>query len=199
MSDVVLGDDGVARCSWGASSPDYVAYHDLEWGRPEASDRALFEKLCLEGFQSGLSWLTILRRRDAFRVAFFGFDYERVAAMTEADVDRLVTDQSIIRHRGKIESTVNNARRAEELVGEFGTLGAYFWAYEPMQPPPLAATSPESTAMARDLKQRGFTFVGPTTLHAFMQAMGMVNDHDPRCFAHADVEEERTRFVRPRT
>jgi DNA-3-methyladenine glycosylase I len=199
MGDVVVGDDDLTRCGWGASSPDYIAYHDLEWGRPEASDRALFEKLCLEGFQSGLSWLTILRRREAFRVAFHGFDYERVAAMTEADVDRLVADQSIIRHRGKIESTINNARRAKALAGEFDTLGAYFWAFEPELPPPLAATSPESTAMARDLKQRGFTFVGPTTLHAFMQAMGMINDHDARCFVYSDVAEERVRFVRPGT
>jgi DNA-3-methyladenine glycosylase I len=197
MLDVVTGEDGITRCEWGTSAADYLAYHDNEWGRPESDDHRLFEKLCLEGFQSGLSWLTILRRREAFRVAFHGFDYDRVAEMTEHDVERLVQDESIIRHRGKIVSTINNARMAQALVTEFGTLGAYFWGYEPQAPPALAATSPESEAMAMDLKRRGFSFVGPTTLHAFMQAMGIINDHAPQCFAYSEVATERDRFVRP--
>jgi DNA-3-methyladenine glycosylase I len=197
MLDVVTGDDGVTRCEWGTSAADYIAYHDTEWGRPESDEFRLFEKLCLEGFQSGLSWLTILRRREGFRAAFFGFDYNRVAEMTERDVDRLVQDETIIRHRGKIESTINNARRTQALVAEYGTLGAYFWGYEPEVLRRPAATSPESTAMATDLKGRGFTFVGPTTLHAFLQAMGIINDHAPACFAYAEVETERNSFGRP--
>jgi len=197
VTDVVTGEDGVVRCQWGTSAADYILYHDTEWGRPVTDDFQLFEKLCLEGFQSGLSWLTILRRRDGFRRAFHGFDYRRVADMTTSDVDRLVEDTSIIRHRGKIESTINNAHRAQELADEFTTLGAFFWSYEPTVRRDLAATSLESEAMAKDLKRRGFTFVGPTTLHAFMQAMGIVNDHGTGCFAYPQVEAERATFVRP--
>ena len=169
---VILGDDGVARCSWADSAPEYRAYHDTEWGFPVHDDRRLFEKLCLEGFQSGLSWLTILRKREAFRRAFAGFDVARVAGFTEADVERLLADASIIRHRGKIEATVNNARRALELP----SLDAYVWAFD------------DATALAKDLKRRGWRFVGPTTVYAFMQAMGLVNDHEPGCAIRARVE-----------
>ncbi len=199
MSDeLLIGDDGVARCWWGASAPDYVPYHDTEWGFPVDDDRALFEKLCLEGFQSGLSWLTILRRREGFRTAFHGFDIDRVATMDETDVERLLQDASIIRHRGKIESTVNNARRAQELLAEVGSLGAFFWSFEPDPNDRVVDTkTPESTAMAKALKSRGFTFVGPTTAYAFMQAMGIVNDHVDGCAAGAAAEEARRTFVRP--
>src|SRR4051794_7604016 len=164
---VVTGDDGVLRCWWGDAPPDYRAYHDEEWGFPVADDHRLFEKLCLEGFQSGLSWLTILRRREAFRRAFAGFDFERVARFTEREVERLLADASIIRHRGKIEATINNARRAQEL----DSLAAYLWGFE-REP---------AEALARDLKRRGWRFVGPTTVLSFMQAMGLVNDHLPDC------------------
>ncbi|MFQ5554016.1 MAG: DNA-3-methyladenine glycosylase I [Acidimicrobiia bacterium] len=192
------GADGVVRCDWGNAPPDYVAYHDEEWGFPVDDDRLLFEKLCLEGFQSGLSWLTILRRRDGFRDAFHGFDPGRVAEMGEGDVERLLDDASIIRHRGKIEATINNAHRAIELVDEAGSLGAFFWSFEPDPEDRIIDTAtPESTAMAKELKQRGFRFVGPTTAYAFMQAMGIVNDHHPECFVFAAVEQARQGFERP--
>jgi DNA-3-methyladenine glycosylase I len=196
---VVLSDDGVARCWWGAGTPDYMAYHDTEWGFPVDDDRLLFEKLCLEGFQAGLSWLTILRRRPGFRAAFHHFDFVKVAAMGDEDVNRLLDEPRIIRHRGKIESTINNARRALELAAEWGSLGAFFWSFEPEERrPTLAASTPESVAMAKALKQRGFTFVGPTTAHAFMQAMGIVNDHLTACSVHPAVEAARSAFERPR-
>ncbi len=195
---VVMGEDGVARCWWGASTADYVAYHDDEWGMPVADDPVLFEKLCLEGFQSGLSWLTILRKRADFRRVFHDFDYRRVAHMSDTDVARLLQDASIVRHRGKIESTINNARQAIELADEFGTLAAYFWRYEPEQSPSaLPSQTAESRALARDLKRRGFTFVGPTTAYAFMQAMGLVNDHLDGCEAGERCESARRRFARP--
>lgn len=197
------------RCAWCGEDPLYVAYHDREWGYPVADDRRLFEKICLEGFQSGLSWLTILRKRDAFREAFHGFDFERVARMDARDVARLLGNPGIVRHRGKIESTVNNAQRAREVADEHGSLAAYFWRWEPapsarprrITPAVLAtlATSPESAALARDLKRRGFTFVGPTTVYAFMQAMGMVNDHVHACDTRAAVATARARFVLPRS
>ena len=197
-SRVLRGDDGVNRCWWGASTADYMPYHDHEWGVPVDDDHQLFEKLSLEGFQSGLRWLTILRRRDGFRTAFHGFDIEQVAAMGPPDVERLLTDEGIIRHRGKIESTINNARRAQELAAEFGSLGAFFWSFEPDPDDRVIDTkTPESTAMAKALKSRGFTFVGPTTAYAFMQAMGIVNDHEPGCDAHPAVEAARAGFVRP--
>ena len=196
--DLVTGDDGRSRCAWGASTPDYVEYHDGEWGLPVDDDDRLFEKLCLEGFQSGLSWLTILRKRDAFRRAFHDFDYRAVAEMGPADVDRLLLDASIVRHRRKIESTMNNARRAIALADEYGSLGAFFWQYEPTLPSLIGASeTPESWAMAKELKRRGFTFVGPTTAYAFMQAMGLVNDHLTDCFAHPIVEGARAEFRRP--
>lgn len=196
--ELVVGADGVARCAWGASAPDYVPYHDDEWGFPVDDDRLLFEKLCLEGFQSGLSWLTILRRREGFRAAFAGFDLETVAAMGDADVERLLHDERIIRHRGKIVATITNARRAIDLTAERGSLGAFFWAFEPDATDRVVdTTTPESTAMAKELKRRGFMFVGPTTAYAFMQAMGIVNDHVAGCAGHPAVEAARARFVRP--
>jgi DNA-3-methyladenine glycosylase I len=185
------GPDGRARCGWGVSTEDYVAYHDTEWGFPVRDDRRLFEKLCLEGFQAGLSWITILRKRPAFRAAFADFDMTKVATFGARDVTRLLGDAGIVRHRGKIESTINNARRALELVDEHGSLAAYAWSFEP---PPAErprvmtlsalramAKTPTSTRLSKDLKQRGWSFVGPTTVYAFMQAMGLVNDHLEGC------------------
>jgi DNA-3-methyladenine glycosylase I len=202
------GDDGVVRCSWGDSAPEYRAYHDRECGFPVDDDRRLFEKLCLEGFQSGLSWLTILRKREGFRRAFLGFDFERLASFGDRDVERLLTDASIVRHRGKIEATINNAARAVELVEEQGSLAGYFWRYEPgpaARPERLTwdvlstlATTPESQALAKDLKKRGWRFVGPTTAYAFMQAMGIVNDHVNGCAARPSADSARARFAVPR-
>jgi DNA-3-methyladenine glycosylase I len=205
---LTVGADGKRRCSWGDTPAQYAAYHDNEWGRPMADDHRLFEKLCLEGFQAGLSWLTILRKRENFRAAFAGFDFERVARFGARDVERLLTDAGIVRHRGKIESVINNARRARDLAEEAGSLAAYFWRYEPSpksrprhldwQTLRAMATSPESVALSKDLKKRGWTFVGPTTVYAFMQAMGLVNDHLDGCFCRAVVERERRAFTRPR-
>ena len=202
------GPDGRLRCSWGLSAPDYVRYHDEEWGFPVADDRRLFEKICLEGFQSGLSWLTILRKRDAFRSAFAGFDFGRVARFGPRQVRRLLSDAGIVRHRGKIESTVQNACRALDLAEEFGSLAAYFWRFEPdpaSRPDRLTwarlrrmATTPESTALSRDLKRRGWTYVGPTTVYAFMQAMGLVNDHLDGCAVRGRVDRARRALRRPR-
>ena len=184
MADLVRGDDGVVRCAWGASTPDYREYHDDEWGRPVTDDARLFEKLCLEGFQSGLSWLTILRKRDNFRAAFAGFDFEKVAAFNDRDVERLLQDAGIIRHRGKIEATINNARRAVELVEAEGSLSAFVWRHDDPKP------------LAKELKRRGWRFVGPTTVYAFMQAMGLVNDHEPGCDARERCERERAALSR---
>jgi DNA-3-methyladenine glycosylase I len=204
---IVVGEDGVARCRWGASSPEYVAYHDAEWGFPVDDDTRLFEKLSLEGFQSGLSWLTILRKRESFRRAFAGFDPERVARFGERDVERLLADASIVRHRGKIESTINNARRCLELRDERGSLAEYVWSFEPdpgTRPSPLTwaalrelAQTDESRALAKDLKRRGWSFVGPTTVYAFMQAMGLVNDHVDGCAVRDRVEQARRAFSGP--
>jgi DNA-3-methyladenine glycosylase I len=198
MELVGIGGDGVVRCAWGTGPDDYVDYHDNEWGRPVDDERRLFEKLILEGFQSGLSWLTILRKRPAFRSAFADFDYAVVAGFGEGDVTRLLTDTGIVRHEGKIRSTINNARRSLEVVEEFGSLGALVWSFEPEPGPPSQdATSAESTALAKELKHRGFTFIGPTTAYAFMQAMGLVNDHQEDCAFRDVVEDERSRFERP--
>ena len=204
----VAGNAPAGRCWWAGSDPVYVDYHDREWGFPVADDRRLFEKICLEGFQAGLSWRTILHKRDAFRAGFAGFDFERVARFTARDVERLVADASIVRHRGKIESTRNNAQRALELVGEFGSLAAYFWRFEPAaasRPKRLTRavlagmpTSPESVALSKDLKRRGWSFVGPTTDYAFMQAMGLVNDHVDDCATRAAARKARRAFERPR-
>jgi DNA-3-methyladenine glycosylase I len=202
---VVVGEDGVARCWWADSAPEYRTYHDTEWGMPVADDIRLFEKLSLEGFQAGLSWLTILRKREAFRAAFAGFDFHAVARFGEDDVQRLLADAGIVRHRGKIEAVINNARRAEELVAGTGTLAHYVWEFEPAPRAGgldraglagLAATA-ESRALAKSLKGRGWRFVGPTTVYAFMQAMGLVNDHLDGCAAQATVETARARFTRP--
>jgi DNA-3-methyladenine glycosylase I len=197
---IAVGEDGVRRCWWADSAPEYRAYHDREWGFPVADDVRLFEKLSLEGFQAGLSWLTILRKREAFRRAFAGFDFKRVARFDEHDVERLLGDASIVRHRGKIEAVINNAGRAVGLVREEGSLAAYVWRFEP--PPDRAAVSlqphtSESRALARDLKRRGWRFVGPTTVYAFMQAMGLVNDHLVGCEIRPAVDGARAEFVRP--
>ena len=195
------------RCSWPGEDQLYVRYHDEEWGRPVTDDRRLFEKICLEGFQSGLSWITILRKRENFRRAFDDFDPARVARFGARDVQRLLKDAGIVRHRGKIESTINNAKRALELIDEKGSLAAYFWSWEPAGTRSAEAaharalmkmsTTPQSTALSKDLKARGWTFVGPTTCYAFMQAMGLVNDHVDGCDVRADIERARTRFTRP--
>jgi DNA-3-methyladenine glycosylase I len=198
---------GQGGCTWPGTDELYLRYHDEEWGRPVTDDRRLFEKICLEGFQSGLSWITILRKRDNFRRAFTDFDPAVVARFTGGDVQRLMKDAGIVRHRGKIESTVNNARRALELIDEKGSLAAYFWSWEP---PPAArprtltrarlmamSTTPESIALSKDLKKRGWTFVGPTTCYAFMQAMGLVNDHVAGCAIRVEIERARAAFIRP--
>ena len=198
----------VARCWWAGADPVYIDYHDREWGFPVRDDRRLFEKICLEGFQAGLSWRTILGKRDAFRAGFANFDFERVARFRARDIERLVLDAAIVRHRGKIESARNNARRARALVDEFGSLAAYFWRFEPSvssRPKRLTrdvlggmATSTESIALSKDLKHRGWTFVGPTTVYAFMQAMGLVNDHVHGCATRAAAQAAREAFERPR-
>jgi DNA-3-methyladenine glycosylase I len=204
---LLAGDDGRDRCAWHGNLDDYRRYHDAEWGRPVTDDRRLFEKICLEGFQSGLSWLTILRKREGFRAAFAGFDFDRVAAFGEEDIARCLADPGIVRHRGKIVSTINNARRACELRSEFGSLASYFWRYEPgpddrparVDWDTLVAnpTTPVSVRLSKDLKKRGWTFVGPTTVYAFMQAMGLVNDHVEGCFCREEVERQRAAFARP--
>ena len=204
---VVVGDDGRARCWWASGDPLYRPYHDDEWGHPVADDTRLFEKLCLEGFQSGLSWLTILRKRDNFRRAFDGFDPRLVARYDDRDVERLLADAGIVRHRGKILATITNAQRYLALLEETGSLAAYLWSFEPdpaSRPRRLDRdalmtldTTHESTALSKDLRRRGWTFVGPTTVYAAMQAMGIVDDHLEGCFVRQTVEEERARFERP--
>lgn len=187
MANLITGPDNKHRCRWCGDDPLYVRYHDNEWGRPVHDDVRLFEKICLEGFQAGLSWITILRKRENFRAAFAGFDFERVARFTEKDVQRLLKDEGIIRHRGKIEATINNAQRALEMKAEFGSLDAYFWGWQPEThtPPKTMADIPaqtdQSKMLSKDLKKRGWRFVGPTTCYAFMQAMGLVNDHVEGC------------------
>jgi DNA-3-methyladenine glycosylase I len=197
-----IAPDGLPRCGWAGGAPELLAYHDTEWGFPVADDRRLFEKLSLEGFQSGLSWRTILNKRENFRRAFAAFDIEAVAAFDEADVDRLLGDAGIVRHRGKIEAVVNNAARAAELVADEGSLAAYVWRHEPSEPddepPQSASTSPTSIALSKDLKRRGWRFVGPTTVFAFMQAMGLVDDHTHDCVVRAEVEAARRAFTPPR-
>ncbi len=199
--------NGVARCWWGAGDPLYQEYHDVEWGRPVADDRRLFEKLCLEGFQAGLSWLTILRKRANFRAAFDDFDIERVAGFDLNRIERLMADTGIVRNRAKIEATVNNARRCVELCDEFASLAAYVWRFEPeaaTRPAVLdhaalmeIRTSAEAVALSKDLRRRGWAFVGPTTVYAFMQAMGLVNDHLQGCVMRAEAERDRAAFHKP--
>jgi len=206
---IFTDDQQVTRCVWCRATPAYQHYHDHEWGFPVADDRRLFEKICLEGFQAGLSWLTILNKREAFRQAFAGFDMDQVARFDDADIKRLVLDAGIVRHRGKIASTINNAQRAQELRREFGSLAAYFWRYEPqastrperitLQSLSAMTTSAESTAPSKDLRKRGWSFVGPTTMYAFMQAMGLVNDHIEGCTARQRALDARAAFQSPAT
>ncbi|MBW8300681.1 MAG: DNA-3-methyladenine glycosylase I [Hydrogenophaga sp.] len=207
QTGLITGEDGLDRCFWHGGLEDYRRYHDEEWGRPVTDDVRLFEKICLEGFQSGLSWLTILRKRENFRAAFAGFDFHRVALFDDDDIARCLADTGIVRHRGKIVSTINNARHAVDLEAEFGSLSRYFWSFEPkpeerparMDYATLRAnpTSPTSVRLSKDLKKRGWSFVGPTTVYAFMQAMGLVNDHIEGCCCRGQVETMRTQFVRP--
>lgn len=197
----IVGTDGRPRCRWCAAAPEFEAYHDREWGFPVADDTRLFEKLCLEGFQSGLSWRTILAKRENFRRAFADFDFHRVADFGERQVSRLLQDEGIVRHRGKIEAVVNNAKCALRLRAERGSLAAYFWQYE-VKPsaaarPQTVSVSAESIALSRDLKKRGWKFVGPTTVYAFMQAMGLVNDHAVGCVTAAEVTKARGVFDVP--
>jgi DNA-3-methyladenine glycosylase I len=188
------------RCSWPTNDPLYVTYHDTEWGRPTTDSQRLFEKLCLEGFQSGLSWITILRKRESFRSAFANFDMERVAQFGEHDIERLLGDAGIIRHRGKIEATINNAQRAIDLVAAEGSLVDWIWSWAVTEPDRgddggIPAVTDRSTALSKELKRRGWKFVGPTTAYAFMQSEGLTNDHDPSCFVHGSCEQERTAFL----
>lgn len=197
---VIKGGDGRTRCWWCGDDPQYMAYHDEEWGYPVKDDTRLFEKLCLEGFQAGLSWLTILRKRENFRRAFAGFDIDKVAAFKEKDMERMLKNRGIVRHRGKIEAAINNARRTLEIQKEFGSLAAFVWRFEPKNyrcDATVIAQNPESQVLSKDLKQRGFKFVGPTTMYAFMQAMGLVNDHMPGCDFYENIERARREFIRP--
>jgi DNA-3-methyladenine glycosylase I len=198
--ELTTGADGQERCWWGVGDEDYERYHDEEWGFPQGDDHRLFEKICLEGFQSGLSWLTILRKRENFRAAFARFDPVVVATFTEADVERLLGDAGIVRHRGKIEATINNAQRAVDLVGEQGSLARYFWSFEPPRgdaPTVIPSSTDTSAALSKDLKNSGWRFVGPTTAYAFMQAMGLVNDHLEGCFVRKAAETARKQFRIP--
>ncbi len=204
---VIAGDDGISRCWWGGDDPLYRRYHDLEWGRPIDDDGRLFEKICLEAFQSGLSWLTILRKRDNFRRAFKSFAIQAVAQFNARSVDRLLVDPGIVRNRAKIEAVINNARNCLALIDEFGSLAAYVWSFEPderTRPHPLdrstltqLTANEEAKAMSKDLKQRGWSFVGPTTVYSFMEAMGLVNDHLSGCHFRDEVERARSSFLRP--
>ena len=201
MSAIVVGEDGLARCGWSASAPEFDAYHDAEWGYPVGDDIRLFEKICLESFQSGLSWRTILAKRENFRAAFAGFDWNVIATYTDADVERLLQDAGIIRHRGKIEAVINNAKCAQELVEEAGSLAAFFWSFEPdpqsLPEPQTQTTSPDSVALSKALKKRGWKFVGPTTVFAFMQAMGLINDHALGCCCREKAARARAAFAKP--
>ena len=201
MSGSIAGPDGKLRCRWCAAAPEFLTYHDTEWGFPVRDDRRLFEKLSLEGFQSGLSWRTILAKRENFRAAFHGFDFDAIARFSERDVGRLLKDAGIVRHRGKIEAVIGNARRARELVEREGSLAAFIWRFEPdskgVAKPQTASTSPAAIALSKDLKKLGWKFVGPTTVYAFMQAMGLINDHAEDCTIRAKVERARKDFKRP--
>lgn len=198
---LMLGPDGRSRCRWAGGAPEFLGYHDTEWGYPVSDDRRLFEKLSLEGFQSGLSWRTILAKRENFREAFRGFDFNEIIYFTEHDVDRLLANEGIIRHRGKIEAVINNARRAQELVEREGSLATFVWRYEPdkeqLANPQSMSTSAESLALSKDLKKRGWKFVGPTTVFAFMQAMGLINDHVEDCVIRPAVAHARKSFAPP--
>ena len=201
MTTQFVGPDGELRCRWSGGAPEFLDYHDNEWGYPVADDQHLFEKICLESFQSGLSWRTILAKRDNFRTAFDHFDFDKVAQFTEQDVERLLADKGIVRHRGKIEAVINNAKRAQELVKQEGSLAAFFWRYEPkaenLAEPQTASTSDESVALSKALKKMGWKFVGPTTVYAFLQAMGLINDHAEGCVCRSKAEQARKHFKRP--
>lgn len=202
MTALIDGPDGHPRCRWCAAAPEFLAYHDTEWGYPVADDQRLFEKICLEGFQSGLSWRTILAKRENFRAAFQGFDFDKIARFTERDVERLLQDPGIVRHRGKIEAVIHNAGRARELVALHGSLASFFWRHEPdagqLGEPQAASTSEASVALSKALKKLGWKFVGPTTVYAFMQAMGLINDHAQGCVIRAKAQHARSTFKRPR-
>ena len=201
MSKTIKGPDGKTRCQWCGAAEEFLDYHDSEWGYPVRDDHRLFEKICLEGFQSGLSWRTILAKRENFRAAFHNFDFDRIARFTQRDVNRLLKDEGIVRHRGKIEAVINNAKRAQEIVKQEGSLAAFIWRYEPdkkkLARPQSASTSEESVALSKDLKKMGWKFVGPTTVYAFMQAMGLINDHVEDCVIRARVERARRSFKLP--
>jgi DNA-3-methyladenine glycosylase I len=200
MSSTITGPDGKPRCKWCAATREYLHYHDTEWGFPVDDDQRLFEKISLEGFQSGLSWRTILAKRENFREVFQHFDFNKIARFKEKDVERLLQNEGIVRHRGKIEAVINNAQRACELVEREGSLAAFIWRYEPKTvhaEPQTASTSPESVALSKDLKKMGWKFVGPTTVYAFMQAMGLLNDHVEDCVIRAKVASARKKFKRP--
>ena len=201
MSKTVSGPDGKPRCGWCGNIAEFFLYHDTEWGFPVDDDRRLFEKLCFESFQSGLSWRTILNKRENFRAAFDNFQIENLAHFSEKDVKRLLLDAGIIRHRGKIEAVINNAARVQELIVEEGSFAAYVWRYEPdpdsIGPPQSQSTSPESIALSKDLKNRGWRFVGPTTVYAFLQSMGLINDHLEGCVTRVEVTRAREAFARP--
>lgn len=201
MSTTIPSPDGRPRCRWCAAAPEFLAYHDTEWGHPVGDDHRLFEKLSLEAFQSGLSWRTIFAKRENFRRAFAGFDFDRIAGFTERDVAHLLTDEGIVRHRGKIEAVINNARQAQAIVAEFDSLAAFIWRYEPaaaeVAAPQTASTSAASIVLSKELKKRGWRFVGPTTVYAFMQAMGLINDHVEGCTIRAEVERSRMAFQKP--
>lgn len=201
MSKTIKGADGKSRCEWCGAAPELLDYHDTEWGFPVTDDHRLFEKLTLESFQSGLSWRTILAKRENFRIAFHYFDFDKIARFTQRDINRLLKDEGIVRHRGKIEAAINNAKRAQELVKKEGSIASFIWRYEPdtkqLAKPQTVSTSEESIALSKDLKKLGWKFLGPTTVYAFMQAMGLINDHVANCVSRAKVETVRKKFKRP--
>ncbi len=201
MTETVLGLDGKPRCKWCAAASEFFEYHDKEWGYPVADDVRLFEKLCLEGFQSGLSWRTILAKRENFREAFSQFDFNKVATFTERDIERLLQNEGIVRHRGKIEAVINNARCLQELIKREGSFAKFIWRYEPkmseLEKPQSASTSAVSVALSKELKKQGWKFVGPTTVYAFMQAMGLINDHHEDCITRAKIQQARRKFKAP--
>ncbi|WP_070965725.1 DNA-3-methyladenine glycosylase I [Vibrio sonorensis] len=200
MSELFVAEDGRPRCRWCGGAPEFVGYHDNEWGFPVDNDQRLFEKICLESFQSGLSWRTILAKRENLRAAFCGFDFFQLVNFDESDVERLLLDKGIIRHRGKIEAVLNNAKRAVEMVEECGSLAGFFWSFEPKTDypdPQTRTTSEEAKALAKVLKKRGWKFVGPTTAFAFMQAMGLINDHSLQCVTREKAALARRQFAKP--
>lgn len=203
MSNTIKGLDGKSRCCWCESAPDLLKYHDEEWGFPVSNDFRLFEKISLEGFQSGLSWRTILTKRENFRKVFHHFDFNKIAHFTQKDVTRLLKDEGIVRHKGKIEAVINNAKKAQEIVKQDGSLAAFFWSFEPdvkdLPKPQTASTSESSIALSKTLKNQGWKFVGPTTVYAFMQAMGLINDHANECVIRSEVERKRKTFKRPKS